>query len=99
MERRQANRPCLQSEWNRSNVSPSSQTNSRTWQVTLKFDTAMFEDDVRRIVERALALSERYETVQNLGVITPLSETDGGPIARRRHDPGRACRSRPRFGP
>jgi hypothetical protein len=39
------------------------------------------------------------ESVHNLGVITPLAETDGGPNARRRHGPGRASRLRQRFAP
>jgi hypothetical protein len=30
------------------------------------------------------------------GVVRPLAETAGGPNARRRHSPGRACRSRRR---
>ena len=42
-----------------------------TWQVTLTFDTSMFEDDVRRTVEQALALSERYRRMK-----TELEEID-----------------------
>jgi hypothetical protein len=42
-----------------------------TWQVTLTFDTSMFEDDVRRTVERALTLSERYRRMK-----TELEEID-----------------------
>jgi hypothetical protein len=30
----------------------------------------------------------RNETVQKMGVVRPLSETDGGPNAPRRHNPG-----------
>ena len=36
------------------------------------------------------------ETVRKVGVIRPRAETAGGPNARRRHSPGRACRSRRR---
>jgi hypothetical protein len=35
----------------------------------------------------------REETVQNLGVPTRLDETDGRPIAQRRHDHAQAFRS------
>ena len=36
------------------------------------------------------------ETVRKVGVVRPRAETAGGPNARRRHGPGRACRSRRR---
>ena len=41
----------------------------------------------------------RPETVQNLGVVTPRAETDGGPTVPRQHDPAQASRWRSRSEP
>jgi hypothetical protein len=52
-----------------------------TRQVTLTFDTSLFEDDVRRIVERALALSERYSRMK--AELEEIDAAEGSPAEKQ----------------
>ena len=52
-----------------------------------------------RVRSRAPCSSERRETVQNVGGLTPRAGTDGGPTARRQRDPAQASRWRSRSEP
>ncbi len=68
----------------------------RDSQIAAALDTSI--DTVARtrqqLVEEGLeaVLVRKHETVQNLGVVMPRSETDAEPIVLRRHDRNRSCR-------